>query len=497
MPGRILIIDPDEDQLTELRLILEEQGCSVETACDGLEGLQKGKLFQPDLVITELLLNRLSGFEVSVRIAADAGFQAPVIFYTGFYRDEYARKEVTSKYGAIDYFIKPFQREGLKKAVAAILSQKEATKPVVLQRPESTALAEEKIQSLEPHEENEVRDTREPPHDSESWLGEMETAQQNSPLSGMDEATKQAEKNQETIIATLATVSPKEGPHQSEPEEKTAARRFAQPVSPEPEVGPTANQVVPALSNELSTLSAARKPPTAFFIYKSRPAQAIAIMTVLFLVFLGLKGRIPYFEKKDDYRTLAVQKESMVVQPPPQVGSPPTPTSGAPSRGESQEPVKENPASAPMLSSAPADKSLGANAIVDTSSSVSSHPGEKRSTRRSLPREIRNPRGRPANWVINDVTGARKSPFLRKSRRPVLPLEMIQAPSAKPVVIRIVISQEGKVLEATPINEDESNVSLSQAAQAVVQDWEFEPIRKSDEKTWTKYFSFRLTRESD
>src|SRR5438876_4866882 len=166
MPRRILIIDPDEDQLTELRLILEEQGCSVETACDGLEGLEKGKLFQPDLVITELLLNRLSGFEVSSRIAGDAGFQAPVIFYTGFYRDEYARKEVTSKYGAVDYFIKPFQQEALKKAVAVILSQRERTTPVVPQQTETEALAgssEEESQNAK-QSEHDVRAAAEPAH---------------------------------------------------------------------------------------------------------------------------------------------------------------------------------------------------------------------------------------------------------------------------------------------------------------------------------------------
>ncbi len=44
MPGRILIIDPDEDQITELRFMLEGQGYSIETARDGLEGLEKGKL---------------------------------------------------------------------------------------------------------------------------------------------------------------------------------------------------------------------------------------------------------------------------------------------------------------------------------------------------------------------------------------------------------------------------------------------------------------------
>ncbi|PYV90134.1 MAG: hypothetical protein DMG05_11395 [Acidobacteria bacterium] len=481
MPGRILIIDPDEDQITELRFMLEGQGYSIETARDGLEGLEKGKLFQPDLVITELLLDRLSGFEVSSRIAADAEFQAPVIFYTGFYRDEYARKEVTSKYGAVDYFIKPFQREALTKAVAGILSQREVATEVVAQRTGSSALdgsKEEKARSREPAGETEVRATPEPADNSESRLEETVTTQQSSPVSAMDEAARLPEKDQGTIIATAETVS-------------------AQPAAPQPEVRPAASQLVPAASNELNILSSAQKSPAASPIYRSRPLQIVVIMILLFLVFFWLKGRIPFFEKKRDYMTLEVQEESTAVQPSSQTGSTPSTANGVPSPGSNQEPAKQTTAPA-TPSSPPDDRNLPPDALSESSTSVPLHTRETRSARHALPREVRSPRaGRAANLVIHDVTGAGKLPFLKKSRRPVLSPEVIQADSTQLVVIRIVISQEGKVLEAAPVNQDESNASLSQAALRAVQDWEFKPIRKGDEKTWTKYFSFKLAQGSD
>ena len=47
--------------------------------------------------------------------------RAPVIFYTAFYRDERARRDITEKYGALHYFVKPFQREALKKAIWIVL----------------------------------------------------------------------------------------------------------------------------------------------------------------------------------------------------------------------------------------------------------------------------------------------------------------------------------------------------------------------------------------
>lgn len=494
MSSRILIIDPDEDQLTELKFILEEQGCLVETAGDGLEGLEKGKLFQPDLVITELLLNRLSGFEVSSRIAADAGFRAPVVFYTGFYRDEYARKEVTSKYGAVDYFIKPFQREALRKAVAGILGQREAALPVVPQSPESPALdsskeeKEEKDQSCEQPDEDQVRAMPQPVH-SAPRLEEMIIVQENSPLSAMDEETRVAENSQVTITSTPETVYPKDSLPQAHSQEKSAA-----PVSPQPGVGPAASPVVPDAANELSILASVGKSPAAPSIYKSRPVQVIAIMILLFLVFFWLKSRIPFFEKKSDYGTQEVPQQSIAVRPSAHTGSTPTPTSEGSSAGSSQEPIKEKTPPAAISASTPDDKNLGDNAPGETSTSTN----ETKSTRRALPREVRNPGPRRAvNLVISDVTGAGKPPFLRKSRRPVLSPKMIQSGSAKPVVIRIVVSQEGRVLEATPVSRDESNIPLSQAVLAAVQDWQFKPVRKSQEKTWTKYFSFRLARESN
>src|SRR5262245_38252743 len=120
MAGRLLLIGESTDDLLDLKVSFEGIGLVVRLAPDGLAGLETGAEFQPDLVVTEILTSRLSGFEFASRIGkGSAGFAAPIIFYTEFYRDERARREVLAKYGAVEYFVRPFQKEALKRSVAA------------------------------------------------------------------------------------------------------------------------------------------------------------------------------------------------------------------------------------------------------------------------------------------------------------------------------------------------------------------------------------------
>ena len=86
MAGRLLLIGELNNDLNELKTSFEALGLTVDTAPDSLAGLEQGREFQPDLVVTEILTNRLSGFELASRIGSGAaGFAAPVIFYTEFY----------------------------------------------------------------------------------------------------------------------------------------------------------------------------------------------------------------------------------------------------------------------------------------------------------------------------------------------------------------------------------------------------------------------------
>jgi len=116
--ARILAIDDDE----EIRHLVK-QGLSsheVITAADGPEGLEKAHRLKPDLVLLDVTMLEMSGFEVCRRLRASADLMSvPVIFLT-------ARGALSSKLegfdaGADDYVVKPFDVTELEVRVEAVL----------------------------------------------------------------------------------------------------------------------------------------------------------------------------------------------------------------------------------------------------------------------------------------------------------------------------------------------------------------------------------------
>jgi DNA-binding response OmpR family regulator len=64
MSAKILVVDDDPDVLEAISIILEANGYEVVTARDGLDGLDKLKVEKPDLMILDLLMPKMDGFEV-------------------------------------------------------------------------------------------------------------------------------------------------------------------------------------------------------------------------------------------------------------------------------------------------------------------------------------------------------------------------------------------------------------------------------------------------
>ena len=122
MSARVLLVGPSDPQFEELKVALEQAGFLTKTASNGIEGLVVGCEFRPHLVITEVLLSGINGFELSSRINKAEGFSTQVIFYTQSYRDEESRRVAINENGAIGYFVKPFQKGALLKSVTGLLS---------------------------------------------------------------------------------------------------------------------------------------------------------------------------------------------------------------------------------------------------------------------------------------------------------------------------------------------------------------------------------------
>jgi DNA-binding response OmpR family regulator len=113
----ILIVD-DEQNIIELgRLYLENEGYQVEAATDGLEALQKFKNLNPTLIVLDLMLPELDGWEVCKKIRATS--EVPIIMLTA--RTDDVDKIVGLELGADDYMTKPYNPRELVARVKAVL----------------------------------------------------------------------------------------------------------------------------------------------------------------------------------------------------------------------------------------------------------------------------------------------------------------------------------------------------------------------------------------
>lgn len=102
--NKILIIDDDARLVKNIETYLKDFDYLTEYALNGIEGLQKVKSFQPDLVILDLMMPELDGFEVCREIRKDN--PVPIIMLTA--RGEESDIVVGLEVGADDYLTKPF-----------------------------------------------------------------------------------------------------------------------------------------------------------------------------------------------------------------------------------------------------------------------------------------------------------------------------------------------------------------------------------------------------
>ncbi len=107
---RVLVVD-DEPNIRELvQVALKFHGCSVSTAANGTEALRQAEATRPDLIVLDVMLPDLDGFEVCRRLRA-AGNEVPVIFLTA--RDTSSDTVTGLAIGGDDYVTKPFSVEAL------------------------------------------------------------------------------------------------------------------------------------------------------------------------------------------------------------------------------------------------------------------------------------------------------------------------------------------------------------------------------------------------
>jgi two-component system response regulator MprA len=121
MRSTVLLIDDDEKIISMLRRGLAFEGYDVITAANGAEGLNILLSTEPDLVVLDVMMPKVDGFEVCRRIR-EGGSKVPILMLTA--KDEIEHRVKGLDLGADDYLVKPFALEELLARVRALLRRK-------------------------------------------------------------------------------------------------------------------------------------------------------------------------------------------------------------------------------------------------------------------------------------------------------------------------------------------------------------------------------------
>jgi DNA-binding response OmpR family regulator len=122
----LLLIEDDPHQRALATLVLTDSGHEVREAADGAEGLRLARLKRPDLIVCDVVMPGMNGYQFVTALRAEPSSlcTTPVILLTSL--AERAQVRVGMNAGADDYLPKPFRPEELQEAVASLLKRKQA-----------------------------------------------------------------------------------------------------------------------------------------------------------------------------------------------------------------------------------------------------------------------------------------------------------------------------------------------------------------------------------
>jgi adenylate cyclase len=112
MPSRILIIDDAPANIQTLSSILKERGYNINIATNGRQGLEVLERIRPDLILLDIMMPEMDGFETCQRIKASTAWrEIPIVFLTA--KTDTADIVRAFELGAVDYVAKPFNAHEL------------------------------------------------------------------------------------------------------------------------------------------------------------------------------------------------------------------------------------------------------------------------------------------------------------------------------------------------------------------------------------------------
>ncbi|MEZ5966050.1 MAG: response regulator [Planctomycetota bacterium] len=112
MERTILIIEDEKLIIVSTQMVLEAAGFRVESATNGEAGISKARELRPDLILLDIMMPGIDGWETLTRLKRDPETAAiPVIIFTA--REHTRGHQKSTEMGAADYFRKPFEPDEL------------------------------------------------------------------------------------------------------------------------------------------------------------------------------------------------------------------------------------------------------------------------------------------------------------------------------------------------------------------------------------------------
>nr|WP_298248676.1 response regulator [uncultured Halomonas sp.] len=120
--AKVLVVDDEPNIVLSLEFLMQQAGFEVVTAEDGESALSRVQEGAPDLVLLDISLPGISGFDVLERLRGDtAHARLPIIMLTAHGRE--VEREKGLALGADDYVTKPFSTQALVEKVKSLLSE--------------------------------------------------------------------------------------------------------------------------------------------------------------------------------------------------------------------------------------------------------------------------------------------------------------------------------------------------------------------------------------
>jgi two-component system cell cycle response regulator len=117
---RIFLVDDEPHNLAILRIFLTALGYEVFEAECGVDALNQVNDIAPDLILLDVMLPDLSGYDVAAFWKVQEGFKTPIIFLSARVQQEDILRGLNV--GALDYLTKPFDLELMEKKIAHVLA---------------------------------------------------------------------------------------------------------------------------------------------------------------------------------------------------------------------------------------------------------------------------------------------------------------------------------------------------------------------------------------